>query len=192
MIVGQPVRQICYAVDDVRKFADRHAHIFGSGPFLLLENVEVTGTLRGRETTFRVDVAFGQWGDIQVELMHQVSGGPGLVHELFPEGSGLVGLHHVCLIVEDIAGAVADFAAQGFEVVWSVQMVGGTSVAMVDTSDQIGHFTEVYELTDEIKALYEGVREASVGFDGTDPVRLFGSGMPADLQLVRTAEGSSS
>lgn len=169
MLTQFQVCQIAYAVDDVRKFATRHSQIFGSGPFLMLEDAVITGDLRGETVTFTVDVAFGQWGDLQLELMRQKSGGRGLVSELYPDGR--IGVHHVCSIVDDGPAVLAAFEAAGSPLVWTAEMAGGTRVYMVDTTDAVGHFTEFYENTEEIRGLYDGVMRASADFDGSIPVR---------------------
>jgi len=165
MLLGQPVRQIAYAVADVREFATKHSRLHGSGPYLMVEDTEISGTIRGRDTTFKVDVAFGQWGEMQVEVLRQKTPGPGLIHELYPEGSGRTGIHHGC------------------ETVFHGTMPLGTNVVMMDTEATSGHFTELYMYTDEIRWLYEGVKAASIGFDGSNPMRSFVDYMPSDLKI---------
>ncbi len=166
-----PLSQIAYAVDDVQAFATEHSRLFGSGPFLLSEGFDVQCTLRGEPVKFTVDVAFGQWGDVQVEVMHQTSPGPGLIHDLFPEGSGQTGVHHFLSLVEDIDVAVAGYEAAGYEAFFRCTLAGGTVAVFIDTRQLLGHYTELYEYTDEMRELFEAVKSASVGFDGTDPVR---------------------
>lgn len=171
MKFSTPLSQIAYAVDDVRSAAIQHSRLFGSGPFLLSEGFEVPCTLRGEQVTFTVDVAFGQWGDVQVELMHQTSPGAGLIHDLFPEGSGRTGLHHVLTLVDDLHEAVAAYEAEGYEAIFQCTLSGGTEAVFIDTSAELGHYIELYEYTDEMRDLFESVKAASIGFDGTDPVR---------------------
>lgn len=167
-----PLSQIAYAVTDVREFAAQHARTFGSGPFLMMEGFQVDCLIRGEEVTFTVDVAFGQWDDVQVEVMQQTSPGLGLIHGLYaPEGQVRTGVHHICNLVEDVDAAVAGFEAAGYETVFSCTMPGGTKAVMIDTVASLGHFTELYEYTDEMRGLYEPVRAAAVGWDGSDPVR---------------------
>ncbi len=183
MLLDQPVRQIAYAVADVREFATKHSRSYGSGPYLMVEDAEISGTIRGRDVTFKVDVAFGQWGEMQVEVLHQTTPGPGLIHELYPEGSGRFGVHHFCSIVDNLDAAIAEFEADGCETVFRGTMPLGTNAVMMDTEATLGHFTELYMYTDEIRWLYEGVKAASIGFDGSNPMRSFVDYMPSALKI---------
>ena len=44
---------------------------------------------------------------------------------------------------------------------------------MVDTIDVYGHMIEFYEPTKALTNIHDFIREASVDFDGTDPLREF-------------------
>lgn len=190
MPINTPLNQIAYAADDVRAFAREHSRLYGSGPFLVMEGFEVSCELRGEQITFTNDVAFGQWGDMQVEVMHQVNPGKGLIHDLFPEGSGRFGVHHFLNLVDDLPAAIAHFEEAGYEIIFRGAMPQGTNVVMIDTARTLGHVTELYEYSDEIRGLFEAVKNASVGFDGTDPVRPIADYLGADSGLGDSARSS--
>lgn len=184
MPFDKSVNQVAYAVTDIRGFATKHSRLYGSGPFLMIEDFEMSCNLRGKDVTFTVDVAFGQWGEMQVEIMQQKSSGPGIVHDLYPEGSGRSGIHHLCSIVDDLDSATAEFEVAGYEVAVRASMPLGTNVVHIDTAPTLGHFTELYTYTDEVRWLYEGVKAASIGFDGSNITRPIKDYMPSEARLV--------
>ena len=172
MLLGQPIRQIAYVVNDIRKAAERHAHLYGSGPFFVLDNITRTVTYRGNEVPFDHSSAFGQWGGMQVELLQQNGDEPSILTELYPAGSGRTGLHHVAMIVKDLEEAVLELGRAGHPEVLRAT-VPGSDIApvFVDTVKDLGHFVEVYAGTPGLVGFYDMVAKASVGFDGRDPVR---------------------
>ena len=172
MLFGQRVEQIAYVVSNVWEAAERHSRTYGSGPFFAMDHVPVSeGWYRGKAMTLDANVALGQCGDVMVELLQDNGSAPSIIHDLYPYGSGRTGIHHLCYHVENLANTVADFEAEGFEVAFRTMMIGGTDVAIVDTASLNNHFVEIYEKTDEIKALYSFIKSAAIGFDGTSPVR---------------------
>ena len=65
---GVPV-QIAYSVDDVEAgavdFAERH----GAGPFFVRHHPPFDAVHHGAPAVFNHSSAYGQWGDVQVELV---------------------------------------------------------------------------------------------------------------------------
>ena len=174
MLLGQPVRQIAYFVDDVRKAAEDHHRLFGSGPFFLIEDIRQEVTYRGEKSVYHHSAAFGQWGEMQVELMQSLSSGPNILHELYPEGSGRHGLHHVALIVDDIEASVAEFNASGFpEAMRAFMPEMDMTVVLADTVERYGHFVELYPAVPKILDFYDMVKAAAQDFDGKDLIRTF-------------------
>src|ERR1700683_3463176 len=112
----QPIRQIAYAVSDVRAAAEEHARLFGSGPFFLAEHVPVHNfKYRGQPGDFDHTTIFGQWGEVMVEFFLQHNPGPSHGHDMFPYGSNKTGLHHVALIVSDLEASIRHFASKGHD-----------------------------------------------------------------------------
>jgi catechol 2,3-dioxygenase-like lactoylglutathione lyase family enzyme len=172
MLLGQPIRQIAYLVDDVREAARNHSSLFGSGPFFVREHMVLEVTHRGRRGIFDHTAAFGQWGDVQVELLQPHTPGPSILTDLYPEGSGRTGIHHVALIVNDLKAALVEMAAKGYELALHARSAStGLEGVMVDAVKDFGHFIELYEPTPRLAGFYRAVAEAAVGFDGRDPVR---------------------
>ncbi len=158
---GGPV-QIAYAVDDVEHAATAWA-TRGVGPFFVREHIEVTNVrIRGLASSFDHSSAYGQWGDLMVELIHQHGGDVPIV--------GTAGIHHIAHFVDDFATASAHLTDGGHGEVLYAETTTGMPFAFHDGHER-GHLIEIYERTALLARFYEMVRTASVGWDGADPVR---------------------
>jgi hypothetical protein len=152
------VRQIAYFVADAAEAARAHHTAFGSGPYLLAEHIPLTRCLyRGREAEFDHTSAYGQWGDVMVEFVQQNNPGPSCCHDVYPEGSGRYGIHHVALFVEDIDAEIARHAAAGHAVAMDASSTLGTRFVMVDTVARFGHMLELYHPHPGLAAFYARV-----------------------------------
>jgi len=170
------IQQVAYYVDDVWEAARRHSEQFGSGPFFVFEHIPVSGGLyRGRPAELDHTSAFGQWGEVMIEFVQQHDGGPSIFRDVYPE-PGTGGLHHVAVTADDFEAEVAAFNAAGFETAFYSELGPGQGVAFIDTVKAYGHMVEVYGSIPMVQQMYAMVKEASVGFDGTDPVRRFEMG----------------
>ena len=162
-MLAAPV-QIAYAVDDVVAAAQRWtAH--GVGPFFVLEHIEVRNVrVHGAPATFDHSSAYAQWGPLMVELICQHDAGPTPV-------VGTSGVHHVAHFVDDFGAATRALTAQGDVEVLYAETSSGMPFAFHDARREYGHFIEIYERTERLGRFYEMVRDASIGWAGTDPVR---------------------
>ena len=113
MSAALPIRQVAYFGTDVRAAALRHSQIHGSGPFFVAEHIPLRRALhRGVERTLDHSSAYGQWGALMIEFVQQNNPGPSAFHDMYPEGSGRGGIHHVALFVPDLQAAIAAYRAR--------------------------------------------------------------------------------
>lgn len=167
-----PVVQIAYYVTDPEEAARAWARERNAGPFFLRRHIPVTDvSYRGAPSSFDHTSAYGWWGDIMVELFTQHDDAPTAVRERFRQGE--TGLHHLACFVDDIHAALARCTDAGL-VVAQTAMAGETLFAFVDDTTRNGHYWELYEGNDRLRGWYQFVREASIGWDGTEPVRVLG------------------
>ncbi|MFC0534085.1 hypothetical protein [Phytohabitans kaempferiae] len=66
---------------------------------------------------------------------------------------------------------VAQYAARGHEVAYEDTLPSGARVVYVDTTAVLPGMVELVEYTPAQARVYARFHEASVGWDGTDPVR---------------------
>ena len=167
-----PIRQVAYFCADVRAAAAAHHAAYGSGPFFVADNIPLAKAVhRGTERLLDHTSAYGQWGEVMVEFVQQNNPGPSPFHDLYPEGSGRFGLHHVAVFVEDVDTALAAFAAQGAPCAMRAEMADGFVYAFADTSASLGHMTELYAPRPSLLGFYAMVADAAKDFgrEGTSP-----------------------
>ena len=113
--------------------------------------------------------AYGQWGDIMVELVQDHGTGPSVVRDLYNVDES--GLHHLAFFVEDIDLATRSLVDLGFELGMTAR-AGPTIFNMIDATKTLGHFIELYEPNAALINFYTRVKEASINWDGEDPIRI--------------------
>ncbi|MGY6550868.1 MAG: VOC family protein [Erythrobacter sp.] len=170
-----PVRQLAYKVNDLEAAALAHTHAFGSGPFVVLRHVALSSSVhRGVERPFDHSSAYGQWGQVMVELVVQHNPDDSALHDMFPYGSGREGLHHAALFVDDLEAAIARFEGEGAALAQLSVTATGTAFAFVDTRASLGHMLELYEPALPLTGFYDFVAKAAKDWDGRDPLRELG------------------
>lgn len=163
------VVQIAYAVPDVRTAARHYAQTLGAGPFFVRRHDPLrSATHRGEPVAFDHSSAYGQWGQVQLELVQ--------IHEAAPEVvAGAVmatsGIHHMATFVASLDAEQERLERLGWPSVLDAVTAGGFRFAFHDARNELGHLLEVYEPLDGVLALYGMVAAAADGWDGDDPVR---------------------
>jgi hypothetical protein len=168
---GIPTVQIAYVVPDAREAARRHSAIFGSGPYFYIDLIRLRfARWNGKETVYNHGSAFGQFGDIMIELME-----PRDLHDV-----NVLGLdsrptspvfHHQAFAVEKAAEMVADLGQQGYELGLHVMLESNIEAFMVDARRDCGHFIELFTPSPLTLQFYDTVKSASIGWDGSDLIR---------------------
>jgi hypothetical protein len=169
-LLGPPV-QLAYAVRDVDAAAHRFADHFGAGPFFVRRHIPIAdGMLRGEPCAFDHTSAYGQWGEIMVELVQDHTVGPSPVRDLAGGGTG-IGLHHHAHFVSDFSVAQRSLRASGIPELFSARTGSTTRFAFHDSQALLGHLIEIYEPHPRLLDFYEMVRAAAVGWDGSEVIR---------------------
>lgn len=162
--------QIAYHTPDPERSAAQLAERFGWGPFFYLEHIALSRCMyRGAPAIFDHSSAYGQAGELMVELITQHDDYPSVLRDLY--GRDEVGVHHVAHFVGSLEGALTAARRAGFEIALDARTATGTAFAMVDTSAELGHMIELYERRDDLARFYRFVRRAADGWDGRDPFR---------------------
>jgi hypothetical protein len=163
------VAQIAYTVDDVAVAAESFAATLGAGPFFVRRN-PITGARGpdGEPGVFDHTSAYGQWGRLQIELVQTHAAEP----QAFAETTTATNtVHHVAIMVRSFAEHQRLYADIGWSALLSATTPNGNNFAFYDARPQLGHLIEIYEPRPSILHLYQTVADASVDWDGTDPVR---------------------
>lgn len=165
------VMQLAFVPNDFDAAIRHWTQTMGIGPFYLVENIHLDGMkYRGQPTDAVFTLALAYWGDIQIELIRPENDAPSIYSG---EYAAAEGLHHVCLLVDDIAEARRVCAQQGAEVVIEGRF-GASEVIYVDPGPGAGHLVEILQQAKDGPDLFAIIKAASVGWDGSEPVRRFG------------------
>ena len=170
-LLRYPVRQTAFVVPDLESGIAHWVRVMGAGPFVVMRDfVGIDLTYRGEPSDTAVDYAFGQCGDIQVQLIAQPGPGRSIYRDMYAPGEG--GFHHMCALVplEDWDSQVAAFADAGYEL--AASLTTSAPAVYFDARADLGCFVELYGHTERSAGFFAELRTLHEGWDGvTDPVR---------------------
>jgi catechol 2,3-dioxygenase-like lactoylglutathione lyase family enzyme len=159
------INQVMYYVDDIEKAARAHSALFGSGPFFYMDPITMKVDYRGKEIELTLAIAYGQFGNLQIE-MEQVVSGTNPFAEL-----GHYGFHHFSNWVDDFDAALQHFKDAGYEILFQMTSGAGMRVAFIDTYADLGHYVEIHT---PVEGFWNMFKKAAENWDGTDVWRKFG------------------
>ena len=161
--------QNAYFVNDLDAAIDRWHRLWNIGPFIVRRHIALPDVrYRGKPSTLDISAAYVQAGSIMVELVTQHDATPSAFREMFAPGDE--GFHHVAVIPDDYDALLAQYAAQGFDVVTELRTASGRGAAYVDTRALLGHMVEVYWPSEGLIKLYRDVADAAANWDGRELV----------------------
>lgn len=154
-VLGAP-RQIAYAVPDLAvSTLDVWSTALGAGPFVVAEHVALSlCEIDGRPGEFDHSSAYGQWGDVMVEL---------IVEHQTPRIGPVTGMHHVAFMVDSLDGAIEHCERARWPIVLDATTLHGQRFVMCDGRRSLGHLVELYEPSDELVKFYDNVRRLAGG-----------------------------
>jgi hypothetical protein len=169
-----PVHHLAYLSDDLEATVQQLVSKFRAGPFFVLRDVTFDQlTSRGEPATFAHDSAFGQCGAVPIEVMQ--------VKQLEPErvraGFALAPpqLHHTAYVVPrtDLEAAREELEQRGLPAFLHATS-GEIDSTLHDATQTLGHHVELHADCQQLREVFGMVRDASVGWDGRDPLRAVG------------------
>jgi hypothetical protein len=167
------VMQLAYVPADFDQTLKFWIETVGAGPFFALDHVELENVKhRGEPVEIDFSMVIGYWGDIQIELIRQHNDAPSIYKTWRDEERE--GLHHVCILVDDMAHARAVCARAGAVVAQEGCLPAGGEVIYVDTGGGPGTMVEIFKPGPGGRDFFAMMREAARGWDGLDPVRRLG------------------
>jgi methylmalonyl-CoA/ethylmalonyl-CoA epimerase len=163
------IKQIAYVVDDIDRAVQRWVDVFRAGPFFRLDGIRVDDLrYRGATVPAALSLAVGNSGGVQIELIELDDAAPSIYRER-PHG-----VHHLAMLAADFEGETRRLEGQGHPVAMALTLPGVARVHYHDTLAAFGHFTELWESTDAMRALLTMVEDAARDWDGRDPIRRLG------------------
>lgn len=168
------IRQLGYVVTDIQKAMDYWSGTMGVGPWFYNPRVPIEDyRYEGRAYEVHNSVALANSGFIQVELIQTRDDTPSMYRDFMQAGH--TGLQHVAYWTQDFDADLARMKAQGFR-----EKMGGTvgvdgRFVYFDKEMHPGTVIELSEVVGPKGRMFDMIREASEGWDGSDPIRPFPS-----------------
>ena len=117
------------------------------------------------DAVFTVSHSFA--GHTMVELIEQHNDAPSVFNELGPN----YGFHHWGVMTKTFDADVARYQAMGYEEAFFDTLPTESRVMYLDARRDLPGMIELLEHTDAQERVYTGYWEATVGWDGKDPIR---------------------
>ncbi|MDA9623203.1 VOC family protein [Rhodobiaceae bacterium] len=164
----RPIIQIAYAVDNIVNSAEIWSKKFNIGPFYINEHIKISNTLvNNKKAEFDHSSAYGWKENMMIELIcdHKI--------EESPMSSNRSGIHHIAWIAPNFEEERKLLKDEGCIEVLSANSGhrNGMKFAWFDPKNEMNHFYEIYEDTDDIKNFYSFLYQESKNWDGLNPVR---------------------
>jgi hypothetical protein len=164
------VVQLAMHAPSIDRLAHQWTREMGAGPFYLLEHVALAKSFyRGAPARFDHSSAYGQLGEIMIELIHQHDDAPSAVRDMFAAHES--GLHHAAIFVDDIDAALEAADRRFMAIALDAETADGVRFVMVDARAPYGCMLEFYQPTDALRKFYAFIRRKSEGWDGSDYLR---------------------
>ena len=163
------IDQVCYVVDEIEPAVEQWVHDFGAGPFFLMAGIRFPEwTYLGEPQDLALDLAVGQLGAMQIEFIRPHSDHPSAYSHAMTGGPVL---HHYGVIVSDLPAATARLGNP--RELATARSPAGTPFSYVDCRKDYGMLIELIEGGEDVRGIFALVRQASEGWDGSEPLRAF-------------------
>lgn len=166
------IRQAGYVVEDIEAAMEYWSRVLGIGPWFYNPRVPIVNyTYHGEPYEVHNSVALANSGPLQMELIQTRNDAPSMYRDFLK--AGRTGLQHVAYWTETYDEDLARLLAQGFKPAMSGEVGEKGRFIYFDTEYHPGTVIELSEVAGPKGKLFKLIREASIGWDGTDPVRPF-------------------
>jgi len=166
------VRQLGYVVDDIEA-AMAHWHaVMGVGPWFYNPRVPIEDyRYDGQSYQPHNSVALANSGFIQIELIQCRNDVPSMYRDFRDDGHR--GLQHLAFWTRDYDRDLARMEAEGFRRKMSGKVGENGRFVYFDRQAHPGTVIELSEVMGPKGRMFDMIRAASEGWDGSDPVRPF-------------------
>ena len=164
------LRQVGIVVRDIEAAMVHWSTVCGVGPWFYTDKLAVTAfSYRGaRHDGIHLSIALANSGDVQLELIQQRCDTPSMYRDFL--AAGHEGMQHWSSWPVDYDAKLARALAGGYTIGQEGDSPRGRFVYLWNEGHP-GTVIEMAHLTDGRKRIFEAVREAAVGWDGSEPIR---------------------
>lgn len=166
-----PVCQAAYVTDDLERTLAFLHRTAGLGPWFVAWDIPVPEcSYRGAPVDLHIHAALTSSGGMQIEVIQQISPAPSIYTEFSDRhGPGLMP-HHFASWSDRYDEVLRDAAENGFEKVQEGRSRHGDFVYF-GHPDEPDFVFEVTALTPGRQSIFDQIRRAAAGWDGSDPIR---------------------
>ena len=171
------IRQMAYLVPDIEAAMDYWANVLGVGPWYYNPKVPIENYVyRGQRYEPHNSVALANAGGLQIELLQTRNDVPSMYRDF--QRAGFSGVQHFAYWTESFDADLARAEAAGFEVCMGGEVGANGRFVYFETPRAAGGVwpgtvIELSEVAGPKGRLFKLIRDASLGWDGADPVRPF-------------------
>ena len=173
---GQPmggIAQTAFIVPNLHEAVGRWVTDMRAGPFFVLPHFLVPGpTYRGEESRADITIGMGFAGHMLIELIQPLDDEPSVYKETI-ELRGF-GFHHLGIACADVDSDSLAYQARGYTEAFRAAVPTGGEVVYLDNGAGVQWgFLELLPVTPGMDETFTRFWKASLGWDGSDPVRSF-------------------
>lgn len=122
-----PVSQVGFVVRDLEKALALYQPLFGE--FTVMDTPDMEWDYRGKPEVSSLKIAFGNSGDVEIELIEWVSGET--PHKEFLE-AGHEGMHHLRFMVDNVEEKVKAAETAGYRQIWYKRFGEGLAASYLE------------------------------------------------------------
>ncbi|WP_118133474.1 VOC family protein [Oceanicella sp. SM1341] len=166
------IRQLGYVVEDIEAAMAHWSAELGVGPWFYNPKVPIEDyRYDGKPYEVHNSVALANSGFIQVELIETRNDAPSMYRDF--QAAGNLGLQHVAYWTQSFDADLARAEKAGFEVKMSGCVGANGRFVYFSKEAHPGTVIELSEVMGPKGRMFDLIREASTGWDGSEPVRPF-------------------
>jgi catechol 2,3-dioxygenase-like lactoylglutathione lyase family enzyme len=164
------MRQIGIVVRDIEAAMRHWVDVCGVGPWFYADRLPVTQfSYRGaRHDDIHVSIALANSGEVQLELIQQRCETPSMYRDFL--AAGHEGMQHWSSWPEDYDAILQRALASGYTVGQQGDSARGRFVYLWNEGHP-GTVIEMAHMTPERRRIFDAIRVAAAGWDGSDPIR---------------------
>jgi len=160
--------QLAYLVPDLNQSMEEFTRQLGAGPWLRLEKFSGRDQRwNGEPYSGTLNLAFGQAGVMQIELIEMPSCSASPYHDHFKEHG--FGLHHLGYLTANFDADMARHERDGATAVFTDCTKSGGRIAHMKRTGAIVPVCELIEIDEGLRAFFGAIKEASSNWDGKSP-----------------------
>ena len=170
---GQPlgsIVQYAYVVPSIDRAVADYVDQLGVGPWFVRGPFHPPAArYRGQPASAVFSLARAFSGHVMIELVEQHDDAPSVFHP--GSGQRRYGFHHWAVFTNQIDVDIERYRALGYEEAYSDVLPSGARIVYVDSTRDLPGMLELVEHTDAQEQVYDTIYQASIDWDGSEPLR---------------------